>query len=82
MKQIHIFVIAVFRVLAVCIARYGIFATLGLSVVFSIFGGDGASLPFSSMLLRLFLVYILSAVIVWCLSRPIARLVTHGLDRD
>ena len=67
------FVVAFFRLPAVCIAVDGIFVKLGASVIFTIFGGNGVLLRLSSLLLRLFPVYILSAVLVWFLSRPVAR---------
>ncbi len=79
MKPICAYVVAFFRVVAVGIGAYGLFATYGTSLALHAFGGRDVSPPEMSVLFRLCLLYLLTAAIVWSLSRPIARIVTYDL---
>ena len=79
MKPAYIWIVVFFRVLAVCVALFGFFsASSGLVLTSS--AGSGLSLPM--MFIRLLLVYLVWAVVLWFLSRPIARLILRGLDRE
>ncbi len=77
MKSAYIWIVVFFRVVAVCLALFGIFSCISGLVLASLTGA-GLSLPM--ILLRLLLVYLLSALVLWFLSRPIARLIVRDLD--
>ncbi len=75
MKSSYVWIVVFFRSLAVCVALYGLFAVLS-GMVLTLNGGFSVMM----MLLRLLLVYWLSAFVLWLLSRPVARLVLSNLS--
>ncbi len=77
MKSAYIWIVVFFRVLAICVALFGIFSCFSSLVIASL-AGAGLSLPM--ILLRLLVVYLLSALVLWFLSRPIARLIVRDFD--
>ena len=80
MKSVYIWIVVFFRVIAVCFALFGFFSTVVSGVVLRSSAGSGLSLPM--MFMRLLLVYLLSAVVLWFLSRPIAGVIIRDLDRE
>ncbi len=77
MKTAYIWIVVFFRVVAVCVALLGIFSAVsGLALASS--APAGLSLP--TMLIRVLVVYLVCALVVWFLSRPIARLIVADLD--
>ena len=79
MKPAYIWIVVFFRVVAVCLALFGFFSASSGLVLTSL-AGSGLSLPM--MFIRLLLVYLVWAVVLWFLSRPIARLILRDLDRE
>ncbi len=78
MKTPFVWIVVFFRVVAVCVALYGLFTTFSV-LVFASFSGGGMSVPM--MFLRLLLVYFVAAIVLWVLSRPLAGVITGDLDR-
>lgn len=78
MKIAYIWTVVFFRVIAVCLALFGFFNTSSTLVIASS-AGAGLSLPL--MILRLLVVYLLWAIILWLLSAPIAGLIVRDLER-
>ena len=79
MKPAYIWIVVFFRVLAVCVALFGLFS-VGSGLVLASSAGSGLTVPM--MFIRLLLVYLAWAVVLWLLSRPIARLILRDLDRE
>ncbi len=75
MKPSYVWIVVFFRSLAVCVALYGLFAVLS-GMVLTLNGGFSVMMMF----VRLLVVYLLSASILWLLSRPVARLVLRNLS--
>ncbi len=79
MKSVYTWIVVFFRVVAVCVALFGLLSTTSGLVVASSAGG-GLSLPM--LLIRILLLYLASGLVIWVLSRPIARLIVRDLDRE
>ena len=79
MRSAYICIVIFFRVVAVCVALFGFFSTCS-GLVLTSSAGSGLSLPM--IFIRLLLVYLVSAVVLWFLSRPIARVIVRDLDRE
>ncbi len=79
MKSPYIWIAVFFRVVAVCVALFGCFS-VSTSFVVASSAGSGLNLPL--MLMRFLFLYLLCAVILWLISRPVARFIVRDLDRD
>ena len=79
MRTAYIWIIVFFRVVAVCVALLGIFSAVS-GLVLASSAPAGISLPM--MIIRLLLVYLVCALVLWFLSRPIARLIVADLDEQ
>jgi hypothetical protein len=74
-KQLAALVVTVFfRTAAVCTALFGMFL-MAMPLLMAGFGASWA-------MLRMLVVYLGAAVVLWLLSRPMAALVVAGLGDD
>ena len=83
MKSAFIWIVVCLRVVAVSVAAFGLFSTCSMLVLDSSRGsGLSVSMGLVGLLMRLLLVYLLSAGVMWFASKPVARLILRDLDRE